>query len=181
MDVDPDGGLRFVIGPHVSSLSLLLPSLAADEGAITEFSPAVVDLMSQLGARLRSAGGAALLIDYGYVGPAFGETLQAVRSHRHVDVLESPSQADLTAHVDFGLVGRVAREAGLSVSGPIEQGRFLTQLGIGHRAAALVRARPADSSSIESAYTRLVGPDQMGGLFKVLCARHGTADPAGFV
>ncbi len=38
--------------------------------------------MSTLAARIATDGGAALIIDYGYEGPAFGDTLQAVRGSR---------------------------------------------------------------------------------------------------
>ncbi|HET7716600.1 MAG TPA: SAM-dependent methyltransferase, partial [Bauldia sp.] len=81
-------------------------------GGIVEISPAATAIMSTLATRIASDGGAALIIDYGYEGPAFGETLQAVRGHRHVDPLAEPGEADLTAHVDFAALARAAAEAG---------------------------------------------------------------------
>ena len=56
--------------------------------------------------------GAALLIDYGYSGPATGDTLQAVKAHRFHPVLADLGGADLTAHVDFTAVRRAAEAAG---------------------------------------------------------------------
>ena len=42
-----------------------------------------------------------LFIDYGYEGPAVGDTLQAVRAQSYEDPLAAPGAVDLTAHVDF--------------------------------------------------------------------------------
>ena len=47
--------------------------------------------------RLVAHGGAALVVDYGYLEPGFGDTLQALQNHRPVDLLETPGEADLTA------------------------------------------------------------------------------------
>jgi NADH dehydrogenase [ubiquinone] 1 alpha subcomplex assembly factor 7 len=73
----------------------------AENGAIIESSAASQQIASELARRIRSNAGAALIIDYGYAGPAVGDTLQAVRAHDYAPVLESPGAADLTAHVDF--------------------------------------------------------------------------------
>src|SRR4029079_6190181 len=82
-------------------------------------------------------GGGALIIDYGYDVPGFGETLQAVASHRFADVLSDPGTSDLSAHVDFRVLAGAARRGGASVYGPLEQGAFLTSLGIVQRAERL--------------------------------------------
>ena len=82
-------------------------------------------------------GGALLAIDYGYAGPARGETLQAVRSHKFVDPLQDPGEADLTAHVNFSSLSRAAQAEGARAHGPVSQGEFLSRLGIFERAANL--------------------------------------------
>jgi SAM-dependent MidA family methyltransferase len=52
--------------------------------------------------------------------------------------------------------------------GPVEQGPWLTALGVDARAASLARTAPQRTAEIEAARHRLVAPDQMGSLFKVL-------------
>src|SRR3546814_7690505 len=53
-------------------------------------------------------GGGALIIDYGYKGPAAGDALQAVKGHGYADVFDTVGEADLSAHVDFAaLAGAV--------------------------------------------------------------------------
>ena len=150
-------------------------TLAAPQGAVLEVGLAGQDLASVLARRLVRDRGAALVIDYGYAVPAFAETLQAVKQHRFVDPLAEPGEADLTAHVDFAGLTRAAEAVGARVHGPVPQGRFLRDLGIGERAAALKRrASAAQAEDIEAALARLVEagtPERpgMGDLFQVLC------------
>jgi NADH dehydrogenase [ubiquinone] 1 alpha subcomplex assembly factor 7 len=122
-------------------------------------------------ARRAADGGAALIIDYGHVASATGDTLQAVRCHRYATPLTLPGLTDLTAHVDFEALGKAAREAGARVHGPSEQGRWLKGLGIEARAAMLQANAPISKrADIAAAVRRLTGtgPDQMGSLFKAI-------------
>ena len=123
---------------------------------------------------LKSFGGAALIIDYGYTQSRFGETLQAVRAQKYVDVLTDPGEADLTAHLDFSELAHASTASGAHVDGPVTQGEFLRRLGIEQRAARLKQnATPQQAVDIDAALGRLTAPDQMGELFKVLAI----ADP----
>src|SRR5690606_3600985 len=72
-----------------------LPATEAIAGAIVEIAPAATAIFADLAERLGASGGAALVIDYGYDGPAFGDTLQAVRRHAFDDPLAAPGEADL--------------------------------------------------------------------------------------
>ncbi|HET9902928.1 MAG TPA: SAM-dependent methyltransferase, partial [Xanthobacteraceae bacterium] len=126
---------------------------------------------SELCRRLAIHGGAALIVDYGHAKPAFGDTLQAVKNHEFVGVLEAPGEADITAHVDFAALAAAARRAGLQALGPLPQGAFLRGLGIGVRAARLkASASPEQAARIDAAVQRLTGAgrENMGELFKVL-------------
>ncbi len=144
-----------------------------DDGTLIERSPTVDAFMHDLAARLMREGGAALFIDYGYVGPATGDTLQAVKAHRYHRVLDDLGRADLTAHVDFGHLGRIARAAGLRALGPEPQGSWLAGLGLTMRVAQLTRGKPAnEAAAIAAAAQRLSAPDGMGLLFKVMAFAH---------
>ena len=140
----------------------------APEGAIIETCPAAATVAYEVAARLAEQGGAALFIDYGYVAPQFGSTFQAVRAHRQVDPFAAPGEADLTAHVDFGTLIRIAESRGVRCYGVAEQGAWLHALGIDHRAGALAQAAPDQAGAIEIARARLTEPAQMGSLFKVM-------------
>jgi NADH dehydrogenase [ubiquinone] 1 alpha subcomplex assembly factor 7 len=161
--------------------ALIPPSLAdAPPGSILETAPAAVGIMRALARRIVAGGGAALVIDYGHDGPALGDTLQAMRGGRYANPFEAPGEQDLTAHVDFGTLAEAARAEGARVHGPVPQGDFLGLLGIDARTSALAHAAP-DPQAILADRNRLVAPDQMGTLFKVLAITHPDwPEPAGF-
>ena len=169
------GGLCFVDGPRHA-----MPDRA--DGKMWESSPAGHAIAAAVADRLVRFGGAALVIDYGHKRSAAGETLQAVRRHRPVGVLDDPGEADLTAHVDFQALARAARAAGAAVHGPVPQGAFLRRLGIDARMARLLAgATPDQQAGIRSGCRRLVDPGQMGVLFKALALTGpGAPIPAGF-
>ncbi|MGE0232997.1 MAG: class I SAM-dependent methyltransferase [Flavobacteriaceae bacterium] len=149
-----------------ASLPPALPS-PAREGAVAEWHEAGQAIAGALGARLAADGGALLVVDYGYEGPALGDTLQAVRAHGRADPLADPGTADLTTHVDFAQLRAAATGSGARLSGSIPQGEFLAALGIGLRAQKLAAANPARAAAIEADLARLVSPDAMGALFRV--------------
>jgi SAM-dependent MidA family methyltransferase len=62
----------------------------AREGSIVETAPASAAVMQQCAFRIARRGGAILAIDYGYSGPATGDTLQAVKAHRFADPFADP-------------------------------------------------------------------------------------------
>jgi NADH dehydrogenase [ubiquinone] 1 alpha subcomplex assembly factor 7 len=148
-------------------------------GDILEWPAAAVALTKGLSRKLAHDTGAALIIDYGYSGPAFGDTLQALKSHAFVDPLAEPGEADLTTHVDFQRLAQAAAEENALVHGIATQADFLQALGIDARATALKRrATPAQAAEIDQALTRLTerGPKAMGELFKVLAITHGSLE-----
>lgn len=115
---------------------------------------------------------AALFIDYGYEGPAAGDTLQAVRGQLYEHPLAAPGAADLTAHVDFGAFASDARSRGLAVDGPVTQAAFLGSLGIVERTSRLMSANAHAALSLEAATARLTAPTGMGTLFKAIGVRN---------
>ncbi|WP_395667141.1 class I SAM-dependent methyltransferase, partial [Methylocella sp.] len=116
--LDESGRFRFGLADAVET------AIAAkgEPGDVLEVGVAAARLMTQIGVRLATQGGALLAVDYGYEGPARGETLQAVRDHKFADPLEAPGEADLTVHVDFTALARAAKGAGAEVHGPTTQG-----------------------------------------------------------
>lgn len=150
--------------------------------AIRETAPARAEYASALAARIAAEGGAALIIDYGYEGPAEGDSLQAMAAHAAADPLAAPGEHDLTAHVDFTALAEAARAAGAHVSPLALQGPFLLALGIEARAERLSRGLdPEARHAIAGAMRRLTLPQTMGSLFKVLAFTHKDwPQPAGF-
>ena len=165
MVVADKGKLAFALSPTASAMAV---EGDAPIGGVHETSPATLAIAEEIGQAVARKGGAALIIDYGYDKPGFGETLQAVGRHQFKDVLDTPGAIDLSAHVDFTALAAAARRGGAQTFGPVGQGAFLEALGIGARAEKLSRLNKDEASMIAEAVDRLVSPAQMGTLFKVL-------------
>lgn len=170
-----------VAGKHVPDAVVPDALHLAPSGSIIESSPASVAILRAFAQRLARQGGAALIIDYGYEGPALGETLQAVRRHQFANPFDDPGANDLTAHVDFATLCAMAKLSDAVVHGPVGQGDFLEALGISERASALASARPDHADDIDAARHRLVSPAEMGTLFKAVALTSPTWPiPVGF-
>ncbi len=177
--LDTTGRLAFGLSPPPSGAAENLPA-DAPLGAVAERSPAQTALAAEIGARVAEDGGAAVVIDYGRERPGFGDTLQALSRHAKVDPLASAGAADLTVHVDFAALAGAARAQGAAVSPVTSQRAFLCSLGVEARAAALATSRPDQAETIARQLHRLVAPDQMGELFKVVSIHTPGLDPPGF-
>ncbi|WP_338426217.1 class I SAM-dependent methyltransferase [Sphingopyxis kveilinensis] len=138
------------------------------DGTIIETMPVAAAIMQRCAFRLARQGGAMLAIDYGYSGPAAGDTLQAVKAHAFADPFADPGEADLTAHVDFTALADAARSGGVAVTGPVAQGDWLRAMGIDARLASLAAAAPARADELQGQRDRLVNADAMGDLFKAI-------------
>jgi SAM-dependent MidA family methyltransferase len=177
VEIGPDDKLQYGMADDLIPLfDRLVPADLADASIGTIYEWRSDNLPLAIGQRLVRQGGAALVIDYGHVASAAGETLQAVGGHAFVNPLEKPGEVDLTAHVDFQAFASAAESMGARIYGPIEQGQFLRSLGVEKRAAALTAAvAAAKTEEINLGIKRLCGEDSgdMGRLFKVMAI----ADP----
>lgn len=131
------------------------------EDALLEVSDSQSKWLRQLAAHLARSGGAALLLDYGHttLPPEGGETLQALHRHTPVPLLHRPGETDLTAHVNMETCNQVFDNKG-NVS---DLSPFLLTHGL------LTLAEPTITNpATQSALHRLLHPEKMGSLFKVL-------------
>ena len=178
--IDDYGNFVFTIADEPMPLfEQLLPPAVRDAplGALFEWRPD--NLALEIGRRVKRQGGAALLLDYGHLESAPGETLQAVGRHGFADPLGSPGTVDLTAHVDFQALALAAESMDVRVHGPLTQAAFLRNMGIARRAAALkASAGDEKAADIEVAVARLTGEGRtgMGSLFKAIAFTDPTID-----
>ena len=153
----------------------------AGHATIHEINEPACAWVHQIAVRLAHERGAALILDYGPAESGSGDSLQAIRAGRSADPLSDPGTADLTAHVDFAALRRVAEAAGTACWGPVTQGAFLSSLGLTERTAQLAGANPHRAAALRDATARLAAPARMGTLFKALCLTHpGVPAPPGF-
>jgi SAM-dependent MidA family methyltransferase len=169
--------LAFVDGEPVADPDLPQEiAVRAREGDVFETRAPALEAFAAKVAAL-GAPIAALFIDYGHVGPALGDTLQAIRAHRYDNPLSTPGEADLTAQVDFAAVAAAMHRRGLACDGPATQAEFLGSLGAAERASHLMAANPAKAAQIEAAVARLMAPGGMGTRFHAIGVRSGGIGP----
>lgn len=160
-----DGALAFGLVPAGQDF---VPPFDAAIGDLVEISLAQTRLAENLALLIKKTSGAALLIDYGRDRPGPGDTLQALYRHQKHDQLEAPGAHDLTVWADFPAVAGTAARTGVTVSSIVTQRDFLARLGIDARHAALRERNRDQAERLQRQYDRLMAPDQMGTLFKVL-------------
>ncbi len=158
---------EFVLGD--AGLTLAKSGSVIPRGTVMEHSPASRSTMRQLAQHIHRFGGAAIIVDYGYLGEAHHDTLQALKNHLFHPVLSEPGEADITAHVDFQSLMEIVRDAGCGVAPLANQGEFLIRMGAQLRLEMLLRqATPEQKSLLVSGLERLISPQAMGELFKVM-------------
>ena len=169
--IDESNHLQFGLSPE----PITRFDRAAPIGSVFEEARASSAYVEQIARHVRTYQGAALIIDYGHIKSGFGDTLQAVKHHGFINPLSDPGDADLTVHVDFEAIGRIAKQAGVTISGPVTQRDFLLALGLAARATRLTNsASPEQALAIQGQFERLTGQsgDGMGTLFKVISLHH---------
>lgn len=173
--LDADGRLQFGTDPQEA-----IP----DQGRFPGATPGHIDEMQdhtqvlhELAKHAGSNQVAALFVDYGHIASTLGDTLQAVRQHRHEHPLTSPGEADITCQVDFQEFSETACAVGLAVDGPITQAELLSALGVTQRASRLMSANPGRAAEIEAGVARLLSPTGMGTRFKALGLRSPALPP----
>jgi SAM-dependent MidA family methyltransferase len=130
--------------------------------------------------------GFVITIDYGdlakylYVQDRPQGTLLAY--HRHwpsQDLFSTPGQVDLTAHVNFSALIDAGKDAGLEFTGFTSQQKFLLGLGEANEFADLYEpgASEVDNLKARLKLKRLIHPEGMGNIFKVLVQHRGVAAP----
>jgi NADH dehydrogenase [ubiquinone] 1 alpha subcomplex assembly factor 7 len=127
-------------------------------GDIVEICTAAKNIINYVGNQITSKGGCALIFDYGD---------WRIQNHKHVNPLDEPGAADLTAHVDFEALAQSSTPAAHTRITP--QGTYLERLGITARANQLAgRLSGAALVSHIAAHQRLTHSEEMGTIFKVL-------------
>lgn len=162
--------------------ALLAAAQALNIGApcpyISEIGLAASAWVSEWARRLDS--GALLLIDYGFPRAEFyhlqrssGTLMCHYRHHAHDDPFWWPGLNDITAHIDFTAIAEAGFDAGLDVLGYTNQARFLLNCGIGEQLRRLPNDGGKAYLSAARNVDKLISPNEMGELFKVIALGRG--------
>ncbi|KAK6464371.1 S-adenosyl-L-methionine-dependent methyltransferase [Scheffersomyces coipomensis] len=115
--------------------------------------------------------GTALIIDYGVVNTIPEASLRGIYKHKFVSPFIKPGEVDLSIDVDFTNLTNLSSKF-CSSFGPIDQGDWLHNLGIGHRVDQLIKKNTHDEEKqdkIYNSYRRLTDKnDKSLGSYKFL-------------
>jgi len=127
--------------------------------------------------------GMILLVDYGFPRHEYylperntGTLICHYRHHSHEQFFYFPGLQDITAHVDFTAVAESASTAGLSVAGYTNQASFLCSCGILQMAEQSAAGDLQQQMKISQQIRKLIMPEEMGELFKVIALTCGLPD-----
>ncbi|MGC3991849.1 MAG: SAM-dependent methyltransferase [Chthoniobacteraceae bacterium] len=144
----------------------------AEEGVETEICPQRLAWLDALTARLER--GYILVVDYGFPREVYHlperreGTLTGYAHHQRVeDLLQSPGEVDLTAHVEFTSLAEHAATLDLQVAGFTDQHHFITALGLQYFKEGEAAQTPAAQKE-RRAFMTLMHPQFMGLGFQVM-------------
>ena len=155
-----------------------------EEGSRVEVNRMATQWMRSVAEKL--SRGFVITVDYGdlarylYLEERPLGTLLAYQSHwPSQDLFSAPGQTDLTAYVNFSALIDSGNDAGLQCTGFTSQQRFLLALGEANEFADLYEPGASEVENLKARLKlkRLIHPEGMGNVFKVLVQHRGVASP----
>jgi len=136
---------------------------------IIEYSPSSFEYLKDISNLIKKNDGGILIIDYGYLNLKMEETLQAIKNHKHSNILEDIGDSDITYNINFNLFKRFIDQFDDLNFIITNQKKFLTSMGIIQRAEIISENIPfSKKSDLFYRIRRLIDEKQMGELFKVM-------------
>ena len=136
---------------------------------IIEYSPSSFEYLKDISNLIKKNDGGILIIDYGYLNLKMEETLQAIKNHKHSNILEDIGDSDITYNINFNLFERFIDQFDDLNFIITNQKKFLTSMGIIQRAEIISENIPfSKKSDLFYRIRRLIDEKQMGELFKVM-------------
>lgn len=137
--------LRFVLSRSVTPATALVDVIKpGKEEQVVEVCASGLSHVRRIADRVKSHGGAGLIIDYGAMERR-GVSVRAIEGHGATDVLAAPGSADVTADVDFGALREAVRGQGkgqvegCEMRGAVSQREWLLRLGAAERFRVVAR------------------------------------------
>ena len=110
-----------------------------------------------------------ITIDYGYFENIKNFTLQSLSNHKFSNIFENIGEQDISSHVNFRELYRIAKKYNLKIDEACSQRDFLTKYGILERKESLSKNQDIKTKNIiKNEAKRLINNKEMGNLFKFL-------------
>ena len=154
---------------NISNLNKKLGFNFSSNQNFIEYSPLEVNILQNITKKINNKKGGLLIIDYGFFEDNMKNTLQSLYKHKSNNFLMNIGEADITHHVNFNLIEKLAKKNKLQVSLKTNQKKFLISLGIKYRAEQIAKNLPfSKKADIFYRLDRLINENKMGNLFKVI-------------
>jgi len=139
---------------------------------IIEYPIDAIQYLLLISKRIKIFDGALLIFDYGYISNKNKNTLQSVKNHQYNNILSNTGNSDITSHINFRLFSEILKKNNLEVKKITSQNEFLQKMGIVERANILSKNMTFKSkANMYYRLKKLLNPNEMGELFKVLLAQ----------
>ena len=124
--------------------------------------------------KITDLSGGVILIDYGYLNPFNGNTIQAIKKNKKIKIdnlYKHIGEADITYLVNFNLLKEFFKKKNIKVKNIVSQKFFLETMGILER-AKMIEKNMSDEQKKDMflRLKRLLHRNSMGELFKVIFA-----------
>ncbi|WP_370931282.1 SAM-dependent methyltransferase [Bartonella sp. DGB1] len=165
-----DDNFQFTLGNKKLSPGYL-PSdfYLSPEGAIYEISIERLNIFNCMLSYISKYKGGGIIVDYGSICEGYGDSLQAIKDHKFVDIFSDVGNCDLTSHVNFGQFKKLC-QANQIDNFCLEQGKFLQSLNLAFRITSkFPQLTDTEQYLLAKEYDYLTNPNKMGKLFKVFC------------
>jgi len=141
-------------------------------GKTIEYPIEAIKLLQTIARKINKFDGGLLIFDYGYKIKKNQDTLQSVNKHRYVDLFSKVGHSDITSHVNFKLFQKILKKNNLNAKNIVNQNKFLKKMGILERANILSKKMTfKEKANMFFRIKRLLDPNEMGDLFKVIFAQ----------
>ena len=140
-------------------------------GETIEYPKKSIDFLNGIAKKINRYDGGLLTFDYGYTKKNYSDTLQSVKQHKYSNPLLNLGDSDITSHVNFTLFKKILINNKLNLSKIVTQSEFLQKMGILERSNIISKKMSfKDKKNLFYRMNRLLSPNYMGTLFKVLFA-----------
>ena len=138
-----------------------------------EYSPSGIKYLRKISRIINKSKGGLLIVDYGYHEKKFKNTLKAIHNKNYSNVLNNIGKSDITHNINYYLFEKIVQKfKNLNVNFTTQR-KFLTNLGIFHRAEILSKNKKfTEKADMFFRLKRLTDKSQMGDLFKVMLIKN---------
>ena len=127
------------------------------------------EYLKKISKQFENENGGLLIIDYGYLNKKMINTIQSIKKHKKINILDAFGKSDITYNINFKLIEKLINFLKLKSQGVTSQRDFLTKLGIVERAEIISKDLPfSKKTDIYFRLKRLIDKNGMGDLFKVM-------------